>query len=1363
MPSYASESDLEQAALTWFAALGYEVLDHENLDPDTVYKERTALDQVLLEPRLRAALDRLNPDAPVEAFDEALRILRRQDAPTLLQRNLTFHRFLTDGITVEVAGEAGGTRGLLIRLVDPDHLDANDWMVTSQMDIVDRATGTGHARRPDILVYVNGLPLAVLELKSPTDKSAGVDKAYTQLQTYAKDIPSLFVTNCVLVISDDVHARIGPLEAPFSRFAPWRTIGGKNDESADAQPLQTLIAGVFAKKHFLDLCQSFITFEHDRGKIVKKLAGYHQFHAVRVAVARTIAASGKDGDQKIGVVWHTQGSGKSLTMVFYAGKLVRDPRMANPTIVVLTDRNDLDDQLFATFAQAHGLLRQEPEQARDRDHLRALLKTTQGGVFFTTAQKFLPPDGDRLDKTPLSLRRNIIVIADEAHRSQYGFKEKVDPKTGKKTWGFAIHLRDALPAASFIGFTGTPVDLKDRNTEQVFGDTISIYDIQRSVEDHATVPIYYEARQTRLDLDETERPHIDPSFEEATESEEVDQKEALKSEWSAVEAVAGTRKRVALVAADLVAHFEKRLGVIEGKALVVCMSRRICVELYEAIRLLRPAWHDDDDDAGALKVVMTGSAADKPELGYGPHVRTKSRRARLAERYKDPSDPLKMVIVRDMWLTGFDAPCMHTLYVDKPMQGHGLLQAIARVNRVMGNKPGGLVVDYFGLEESLKQAVKSYTENGGKGKPKRDQSEAIKAMLGNLDILRDLFHAFDYQPFFEGGPAERLAVLPKARNHVLGLRAPRPVDEPRSGKKTPRAPDDYDRFQQAVADLSAAFSLSMPNEACETIRSEVAFFQAVKAGLQKLTAPRGLPSTESGQAVREIVENAIVPGVVVDVFEAAGVAKPNLSVLSATFLAQVQAMPERNLAAELLRRLLEDEVATRSRRSLVQGKSFADMLESAILRYRNRSIEAAAVIAELIDLAQKMVAADERAGKLRLTPEESAFYDALADNRSAVEKLGDEGLSKMARELTVLVRKNATLDWSHKESVKAHLRRLVKRLLRDYGYPPDATEKATLTVLEQAKALRINMDEDGSEATGDLGAWADPPEAPAAATSPAPAAKAPPPPPKPLPYPIAVFDSLVESQETAILRVKTRRDGVERVLIFLVAASLGILRDAANGQLPEAALTLLQRFVGTPISMGAWQELAWRLAAELPASSTDPAARAARSLVTPDGKQSALAKEIAAVVPERNTFSHAVIASEEALVDDEAPLHALWKRIKEALAPLSECELVSQSSIVDFNHEARTSTYKVRMHQGPADLFPIEQREISGRIEKGWCYLLREGRSPLSLAPVVRCAVPPASGVHELFMARQLELAPGAKVDLLGVKSDNKIKVILPA
>jgi type I restriction enzyme, R subunit len=1088
MPAYASESDLEQAALSWFADLGYEILDHENLDPDSVYQERSSVEQVVLEGRLRAAMERLNPEAPPEAFEEALRELRRNEAPTLIQNNQAFHQRLTQGITVEVPGKAGGVRGVLVRLIDPKDPEANDWMVTRQLDVVDRGTGTGHMRRPDLVVFVNGLPLAVLELKSPSSASAGVDGAYHQLLTYAKDIPSLFVTNCALVISDDVHALIGPLLAPRSRFAPWRTIGGEGDAPAGSQPLQVLIAGVFAKAHFLDLCQSFITFAHDRdqgvNRLVKKLAGYHQFHAVRLAVEKTAAASGEGGDRRVGVVWHTQGSGKSLTMVFYAGKLVRDPRMENPTLVVLTDRNDLDDQLFATFAEARALLRQAPEQARDREHLRALLRASSGGVYFTTAQKFLPEGGERMPA--LSERRNIVVIADEAHRSQYGFDEKVDPKTGKKTWGFAVHMRDALPGASFIGFTGTPVDLKDRSTVRVFGNTISVYDIRRAVEDRATVPIYYEARQTPLDLDEAERPHIDPAFEEVTEGEEAAQKEALKSEWSAVEAVAGTTKRLALVAKDLVPHFEKRLGVLEGKAMVVCMSRRICVELYEAIRALRPDWHAEDDDEGALKVVMTGSAADGPEIAT--HVRTKARRARLAERFKDPSDPLKLVIVRDMWLTGFDAPCLHTLYVDKPMQGHNLLQAIARVNRVFGDKPGGLVVDYFGLEESLKQALKAYTESGGEGRPTTEKAEAIGAMWQALTICRGLFQGFDDRAFFEGGPAERLAVLPRARDHVLGLCASakgEASDKP-SGKgkasdkgerrglcdaKKRREPDGYDRFMEAVRALSSAFSLAMPNEACESVRSEVAFFQAVKAGLTKLASPARMPSQEVGHAVRQIVENAILPGQVVDVFDAAGVPKPNLSILSEGFLDEIRKLPLQNLAAALLRRLLEDEVARRSERSVIQGRSFAELLEQALLRYRNRSIDSAAVIEELIDLAGKMVAADRKAGELSLSREEMAFYEALADNRSAVEKLGDATLAGMARELTALVRKNATLDWTHKRNVQAKLRSLVKRLLREHGYPPDGAEKAAETVLEQAKLLGINVVEGGSEATGDLGSF----------------------------------------------------------------------------------------------------------------------------------------------------------------------------------------------------------------------------------------------------------------------------------------------------
>jgi type I restriction enzyme, R subunit len=1348
MTSYASVSDLAQAALSWFAALGYKILDRDNLDPESVDQERTAVDQVILDGRLRAALDRLNAGAPPEAIDEAIRTLRRHDAPTLLQNNLAFHRMLTDGITVEVASQAGGVRGVLVRLVDAEHPDANDWMVTSQLDIVDRATGTGRAHRPDIVVYVNGLPLAVIGLKSPTSPSADIGDAYNQLQTYARDIPSLFFTNCAIVISDDVHARIGPLSAPFSRFTPWRTIGGKKNEPAGSQPLQVLIVGVFTKRHFLDLCQSFITFEHDRGRIVKKVAGYHQFHAVRLAVEKTAAASAKRGNRKIGVVWHTQGSGKSLTMVFYAGKLVRDPRMENPTLVVLTDRNDLDDQLFATFAQSRALLRQEPVQARDREHLRELLTTTSGGVYFTTAQKFLPEGGER--KKALSGRRNIVVIADEAHRSQYGFKERVHERTGKRTWGFAVHMRDALPEASFIGFTGTPVDLRDRSTVHVFGDTISIYDIQRAVQDHATVPIYYEARQTRLELDEKERPRIDPAFEEVTEGEEAEQKEALKSEWSAVEAVAGTRKRVGQVAADLIAHFEKRHGTIEGKALVVCMSRRICVELYDAVAKLRPAWHDEDDDAGAIKVVMTGSAEDPEALRV--HLHTKAGRARLADRFKDPADQLRIVIVRDMWLTGFDAPCLHTLYVDKPMQGHSLLQAIARVNRVFGDKPGGLVVDYFGIEGSLKHAIKAYTDNGGQGRPAIDQVEAIAAMTAKLRICQDLFHDFDYRPFLEGGPAERLAVLPRARDHVLGLRALQRDGAGKGGKrKKKREPDDYDRFMRAVSDLSAAFSLAMPREECESIRSEVAFFQAVRAGLVKLASPRRLPSREIGHAVRQIVENAILPGQVVDVFEAAGVAKPDLSILSAAFLAEIRAMPLKNLAAELLRRLLEDEVAARSRRNLIQGKLFSELLDRALARYRNRSIDSAAVIEELIEIAQAMAAADQRRGQLSLSPEEMAFYEALADNRSAVEKLGDTALSAMARELAVLVRKNATLDWNHKRTVQAHLRRLVKRLLKDRGYPPDAAPTATETVLEQAKLLGINVLEGGSEATGEPGSWADPPEVPVAA----PAS-----PPRLLPYPIAVFDRLVESQETAMARVKMRLSGVEIAFALLAAALLGWLREEGGGELPtEAAELLGQIKPGQAVSMGTWVELAFELSLLVPEAATDPIARAARSLVTGKGKPSEIATLARVAVKQRNDVSHMSV-TEAACAAMEGEVHAAGRSIEAAFVDLSACEMISQVAIEKADFKAGTTRCRVRIHQGAQSPFEIKTREVQGSLDMQWCYLLREGKPPLSLSPVLLC-IAADNGGHEVFLVRALGVKPGEKVEIVGV-TGGKTKVALP-
>jgi type I restriction enzyme R subunit len=788
--------------------------------------------------------------------------------------------------------------------------------------------------------------------------------------------------------------------------------------------LQVLLAGLLDRRRLLDYVRHFVVFEDERGGTAKKIAGYHQFHAVRTAVETTVAASRLAGDRRCGVVWHTQGSGKSLTMTFFAGRIILEPAMENPTLVVLTDRNDLDDQLFGTFSRCTELLRQTPVQAESRAQLRDLLKTASGGIVFTTIQKFMPEPGEAYPA--LSDRRNIVVIADEAHRSQYDFID-----------GFARHMRDALPNASFIGFTGTPIELTDKNTRAVFGDYISVYDIQRAVEDGATVPIYYEGRLAKLELREEERPRIDPDFEEATEGEEVEKKERLKTKWARLEAMVGTGKRIGLIAKDLVDHFERRQEALEGKALVVCMSRRICVDLCSAIVRLRPQWQADDDLRGAIKVVMTGAATDP--LAWQQHIRNKPRREKIADRFRDPDDPLRIVIVRDMWLTGFDVPCLHTMYVDKPMKAHGLMQAIARVNRVFRDKPGGLVVDYLGLAANLQEAMANYTQSGGKGETAIDQEQAVAVMVEKYEVCCDLFYGFDYAVFKTGTPNQRLAILPAAMEHVLSQ------------------DDGRDRLTKAVGDLSKAFALSVPHPKALAIRDDVAFFQAVRAALVKMGGdgggggPGGEEEVE--HAIQQIVSRAVASDKVVDIFSAAGLKKPDISILSEEFLAEVRNLPHHNLAVELLRRLLADEVRACKRKNLVQSRSFAEMLERTIRAYQNRSIETAAVIQELIGLARDMREAHKRGEYLGLREDELAFYDALEVNDSAVKVLGDATLRKIAQELVETVRRNVTIDWTVKESVRAKLRAMVKRVLRKYGYPPDKQEKATQTVLEQAELL----------------------------------------------------------------------------------------------------------------------------------------------------------------------------------------------------------------------------------------------------------------------------------------------------------------------
>lgn len=1014
-----NESTVEEAALSWFEELGYAVVHGPIIAPGEQNAERGSFGDVVLAGRLREAVDRINADIPNEAREEALRKVLRLESPSLVGNNRAFHRMLRDGVEVEYRTDDGAIRGDRVRLVDFDRPANNDWLAVNQFAVI----GGQHHRRPDIVVFVNGLPLGVIELKNLVDEEATIWKAWNQLQTYKQEISSLFHYNEVMVVSDGREARIGSLTANQEWFKVWRTIAGEETAPSSILELEVLIRGVFDQERFLKLLRHFIVFEEDTDsdELHKILAGYHQFHAVQKAVEATVDASHPSGDRRCGVVWHTQGSGKSLSMLFYAGQIVLHPAMDNPTIVALTDRNDLDDQLFGQFQRCHELLRQQPVQAESVAHLRELLRVASGGVVFTTIQKFMPDEkGDRVEK--LSDRRNIIVIADEAHRSQY---DLID--------GLARNMRDALPNASFIGFTGTPIEKTDANTRAIFGEYISIYDIQRAVEDKATVPIYYESRIAKLKLNESEMPHIDAEFDEITEGEEIERKEKLKTKWAALESLVGDEKRIRLIAEDLVDHFERRLEAMDGKAMVVCMSRRICVELYNEIIKLQPRWHNKDDDKGVVKIVMTGSASDP--ANWQEHIRNKSRRRQLAKRFKNPKDPFKIVIVRDMWLTGFDVPCLHTMYLDKPMRGHGLMQAIARVNRVFHDKPGGLVVDYLELADQLKQALATYTESGGQGQPSIDTEEAVAAMLAKYEVCCNMLHGFDWNAWTIGTPAARLGLLPVAQEHIL------------------QQEDGKARFTSVVTDLSRAFALCAAHDEAIRIRDDIAFFQAVRAALVK---PSGERKTQEylDQAVRQLVSKAITaPDEIIDVFSAAGLKKPDISILSDEFLAEVRGLKHKNVAAELLAKLLKDEIKGRTRRNLVQSRQFSEMLKKTLNAYHNRAIATQEVIEELIQLAKQMREAVNRGTDLGLSDDEIAFYDALAMNESAIQVMGIDELKVIAVELVLAVRKSVTIDWTVRESARAKIRVMVRRILKQHGYPPDLREEATRTVLEQAELL----------------------------------------------------------------------------------------------------------------------------------------------------------------------------------------------------------------------------------------------------------------------------------------------------------------------
>jgi len=1011
------ESVVEEAALGYFRELGYETKFGPDIAPDGKTPERKNWDDVVLVDRLKAAIDRINPHLSPQAREDALRKVLRSESPNLIISNRRFHEFLANGVDIETRRKEGRIAGDKAWLVDFEHPENNDWLVVNQFAVIEN----GHSRRPDLVVLLNGLPFAVFELKNPADEQATIWTAYQQLQTYHAEIPSLFHFNELLAVSDGTEARLGCLTAPRERFLPWRTVDGKEVAPKGNLELETLIRGVFEKQRLLDLLRHFIVFEDDGGPISKKVAAYHQFHAVNRAVEATVKAASEQGDKRVGVVWHTQGSGKSLTMVFYAAKIARHPALANPTLVVLTDRNDLDGQLFGKFSVCYSLLRQTPVQAESVEHLQELLKVASGGIVFTTIQKFRPEK--KGETFPLlSNRRNVLFIADEAHRSQYDFID-----------GFARKVREALPNASFLGFTGTPIEKHDRNTRAVFGDYIDTYDIHRAVEDGATVTIYYEGRLAKLELKKAEVPHIDPDFEEVTEGEEEATKEGLKRKWAQLEAMVGTPERLSLLAHDLVSHFEKRLETLEGKAIVVCMSRRICVDLFNEIAKLRPSWVDSDDLKGSLKVVMTGSASDGP--AWQQHIRNRPRREALAKRFREPGDPFKIVIVRDMWLTGFDAPSLHTMYVDKPMRGHGLMQTIARVNRTFKDKPGGLIVDYLGIADELRRALVDYSAEDSRraGVP---VEEAVRLMRKHYEIVRDMFHGFDSKSYFAGAPDERLKVIPRAMQHVLALE------------------DGEKRYLKAVTDLSKAFALSVPDERALAIRDEVGFFQAVRSALAKATVEGRKTPEELDSAVRQIVSKAVVSDEVVDIFSAAGLKRPELSIFSDEFLAEVRKLPYRNLALEVLRKLLNDEARMWSKRNLVLGRQFSEMLEATIRKYQNRSIDAAQVISSLIDLAKSMKQARDRGTMLGLTQEEEAFYDALiAADETALGVLGDSALREIAKQLVQTVRNTVSIDWTVKETVRAKLRLYVKRILKERGYPPSGQEVATLTVLQQAELM----------------------------------------------------------------------------------------------------------------------------------------------------------------------------------------------------------------------------------------------------------------------------------------------------------------------
>jgi len=1020
--SLIDEDQVEQIAIDWFKGLGYDYLNGYDIAPDGDNSQRDNYQEVLLPERLQTALVKLNPSLPLSAIDEAIDKVRKHQHSSLIQNNRAFHQVLLEGVAVEIKTD-DGAKGERVKLIDFHNKDNNDFLIVNQFTV----KGTKGNRRPDVIVFINGLPVSVIELKNPADENADIFKAYNQLQTYKDELEDLFVYNEALIISDGINARVGSLTATEEWYMYWRAIKDESDRPILEYELETLIKGFFDRELFLDYLQNFILFEDDGKNIVKKIAGYHQFHAVREAVNCVIDASANQS-RRGGVVWHTQGSGKSISMACFAGKLTKQPAMKNPTIIVVTDRNDLDGQLHATFSTAKMLLGQDPVQMDNIDELRDTLEgKPSGGIIFTTIQKF-SLRATESSFPVLSERDNIVVIADEAHRSQYGFDAMLDAETGAFKYGYAQHLRDAIPNATFIGFTGTPIEQEDKSTVSVFGDYISVYDIEDAVRDGATVPIYYESRLAKLDLDQAVLDEIDEDVGDLVEDEELADREKFKSRWSALEKLVGAEDRIKQIAADLVEHFEDRTAIIEGKGMIVAMSRQIAVELYDAIVAIRPQWHDEDPTKGAIKIIMTGSASDDSNMQK--HLYNKKAKQNIEKRFKDSNDGLRLVIVRDMWLTGFDAPSVHTMYIDKPMKSHNLMQAIARVNRVFKDKKGGVVVDYIGIANELKNALKTYTGAGGKGTGTVDTSEALAQMLERLDIVRGIYHGFDYSEFL----TKAHTLLAPAANHVLG------IDD---GKK---------RYLDQVLGLSKAFSLCATLDEAKACREEIAFFQAVKAVIQKATTPPGKKG-EKNSAIKQIIDNAVVSEGVEDIFDLLGLDKPNIGILSAEFLEDVANMPHKNLAVELLERLLKDDIRAKCKTNVVQEKKFSDRLQSALTKYHNRAIETAQVIEELIQMAKDFAQAAKDREDLGLSMDEVAFYDALAENESALREMQDETLKLIAQELTQKLRGSVTVDWQKRESVRAKMRNMIRITLKRYKYPPDEQKDAIELVMQQAEVL----------------------------------------------------------------------------------------------------------------------------------------------------------------------------------------------------------------------------------------------------------------------------------------------------------------------